>query len=848
MTKRTIFKIIGFIVTFLITLLVLENLMNMGSADMTGEMAPASLPTAFIVIDGNELNMMHGYTTEMDPSSMHETITPIPSSRELEITIHPYDVSIRSLSFEVRSSDGERLVENTQIDKYTSDEGVIHAKLILKDLIEAGKEYNLILLLQDINGNQSRYYTRIIETEDYHVEEKLEYVLSFHEKLFSKAQAIELTSYLEPNSSGDNSTYAHVDIHSSFEQVTYGDLNAVQYGDTYAYITELHEQTGNIRLEYQVLLGTGTNRLACHATELYRIRYTADRMYLLSYDRYMSQDYDERDLSLYTKNKISLGIHLPGDVEIRECDGGSVFAFTIGNRLFCYDIAAKKLSLLFSFYDSENNDARTRYDMHRIKILDVEETGNVTFMVYGYMNRGLNEGKVGIQISYFDSQMNTIEELCFIPYKKAANMLLSYVGRETYLSRSGVLYMNVDNNLFEIGLEDRTARMLVSGLGEDNCHVSDSQKMFVWEEKSEDDIYGSSVLQQMDFSDGKTTSVHADPGTELKALGFMGEDLIYGIARKSDIQKETATVIFPMYELIIADEVGNVLKRYSQDGYYVTDCTFVDNQINLTRVTRTEDGQYVAAEEDQIVNNETVTTDRNVVEKAVTESYQTVLQISAKSELDTEGLSFPNPPQVLFEGGREMALKSPASADSSYFLYEYGEITGIYANPANALMKAYEVAGIVYNNAGNVVWYKGNRVARNQIMAITGSQSTENSGNLATCLDTMLEFAGKSRNTQLLLDRGLQAEAILRENLPEAQVLNLSGCPMDAILYFVNKDIPVLGVAAEGREYLVIGFNDLNIVVMDPKQGDVYKVGMNDATEMFAEGGNTFITYLPAED
>ena len=43
---------------------------------------------------------------------------------------------------------------------------------------------------------------------------------------------------------------------------------------------------------------------------------------------------------------------------------------------------------------------------------------------------------------------------------------------------------------------------------------------------------------------------------------------------------------------------------------------------------------------------------------------------------------------------------------------------------------------------------------------------------------------------------------------------------------------------------LVIGFNELNIVVMDPSDGTVYKIGMNDATEMFEENGNRFITYM----
>ena len=38
--------------------------------------------------------------------------------------------------------------------------------------------------------------------------------------------------------------------------------------------------------------------------------------------------------------------------------------------------------------------------------------------------------------------------------------------------------------------------------------------------------------------------------------------------------------------------------------------------------------------------------------------------------------------------------------------------------------------------------------------------------------------------------------------------------------------------------------NELNIVVMDPSTGTVYKIGMNDATDLFKKYGNSFITYI----
>ena len=129
-------------------------------------------------------------------------------------------------------------------------------------------------------------------------------------------------------------------------------------------------------------------------------------------------------------------------------------------------------------------------------------------------------------------------------------------------------------------------------------------------------------------------------------------------------------------------------------------------------------------------------------------------------------------------------------------------------------------------------------------MAITGKTVDENGSQLATCLDTILEFEGIVKNVQPMLDRGRSVEQILEENLNGARVLELRGVSLDAVLYYTNKDIPVLVNLEDGKAVLLIGFNELNVVVMNPETGTVYKVGMNDATNMFWQNGNAFVTYM----
>ena len=122
-------------------------------------------------------------------------------------------------------------------------------------------------------------------------------------------------------------------------------------------------------------------------------------------------------------------------------------------------------------------------------------------------------------------------------------------------------------------------------------------------------------------------------------------------------------------------------------------------------------------------------------------------------------------------------------------------------------------------------------------MAIKEESVTEQKNSLAVCLDNILRHAGITRNTEYDLAQGKTATTILSENMTGVQVLDLSGCTLDAVLYYVNQDIPVLAILEDGEAVLVTGFNEFNVVIMEPATGKLYKKGMNDATAWFAENG-----------
>ena len=846
--KKSVLKGIFFGVVLFAALFGFETVMNLGNTDMTADMPPASYPLVYMNVSGEQVNCLHGYRNEMEVSYMRDTITPLENSRDLGITVEKFGTGIESVSYQVRSGDGSRLIEDTDITEYEESENFLTAYFTLKDLLEQGKEYNLIISLRLDSGRDIFYYTRILLGEDYHTWEKVEFVKKFHADTYDRENAGEnLAMYLEPNRDGDNSTFSRVDIHSSVNQVTWGDLTVNQVSEAVVDIKEMMSQTASFQVHYEVQIpyeGREENYLV---TEYYRIRYTSDRIYLLDFEREMSELFDERK-NVYNGNKISLGIQGSDDVELTECDGGNIFAFVVGNRLFSYNVADNKLAVLFSFQDRDNHDRRTVYDKHRVKVLNVDEAGNVQFVVYGYMNRGRHEGENGVQVNLYNSSQNTVEEMAFIPYAKSPELLEQDMNKLSFAGNNNRFYMMVDSTIYEMNLSSRQCRIIAVNLDSDSFKVSEEGKMLAWVEEGR---YAAQSMQLMNLMSGKRMEIKAGYGEYVQPLGFMGDDLIYGIADRSDVAKDSSgRIFFPMHTIRIQDEKENILKEYTVPDTYVISCSVQDNQIMLYRVRKSvdeESGELIYEEEisDQIMYSKKEDAGKNLVETVVVDVMETLTQIAVKSEINTDTLKLLTPREVLFEGENKIALQNIPETVKRYFVYTIHGLTGVYTEAAAAVNYAYEAAGVVTDNTGSYVWYRGNRVTRNQIMKIVGGEAeNETTSQLAVCLNTILEFEGVNRSTQYMLDSGKTTVEILQENIPNIQVLDLTGCTLDAILYYTNQDIPVLTTLEDGSAFLITGFNELNIVVMDPKDGTVYKVGMNDAAAMFQENGNRFITYM----
>ena len=655
--KKRVTKAVVLSVIFILSVIIIGKITNKGNTDMTAEIGNATYPVITTVVGEVEANTLHGYTYEMQAEFMRDTITPLKEDRKLTIHISQSELAIKEITYEVRSLDTTRLVEDNKVEGFTQKEDGIWAEIPIKDLIDKETEYILTIVLKCDRNKEIRYYTRIVLSANQHATEHIKFAGELQEKIYNrdKTASQDVVKYLESNASGDNSSYHYVDIHSSYEQVTWGNLEVKIESEVIPKIKELSDSIGTIKYDYMVsIVNEEGEKDYFNVEEYYYVRYTTDRMYLLDYERFANEIFNPVKERFQGKG-IGLGV-VGEDIEYEENVDGTIVSFIQENTLWQYNNNTDRIVKVFGFINNSVQDARDNYDQHKIKIVDMDENGNMQFMVCGYMNRGRHEGETGIAMYYYDSVINCIEEEVFLPSTKPYQLIKEDIGNLIYVNRNNEMYIYLEGNVYKIDLMTHTYEVIVSGLSSGTYTVSNDNSMFAWQEELE--AYNSQNINVLSFSDGNNYKVTADTNECIAPLGFMQKDFIYGIAVKDDIQYDVSGVMrFPMHSICIRNEESEEI-RYNKAGIYIMSTSLKDNVIQLERCERAFDGSYKEVEGDSIVNNDFVEETNVKITKLVTETMETEYKIELAYDISESIPKLLTPREVVFEKSRNVEIET----------------------------------------------------------------------------------------------------------------------------------------------------------------------------------------------
>ncbi|MBR4027635.1 MAG: hypothetical protein IKJ01_08825 [Lachnospiraceae bacterium] len=840
--SKKVMKPIVLLVVFIAALAVFSILTNNENKDLTTTMKGASLPVMQFVYDDVVMNELHGYTQEMNPLFVRNSIIPLDAQRTLTMELMCYGQEVSGLSYEIRSMDSNRLLSNDEIQDYTIEGEKISCQLQLPTLLTNNEEYIMIwkVLLEE---DPVYYYTRIIFETDCYTKECLDFALQFHGYTFREDADEFIPTYMDP-ATGDATTLQYVDLACTLKQLTWAEFTGVKLTEPVAYFQEINDSYNVITLSYIMTNVNEANETEYYnVEEYYRLRQTSQRMYVLNFERTMEQIFRGENDFLINDNAILLGIR-NNDIEYLANDSGDCVAFVQQGELWCYDGGNNIISQVFGFRSAEGMDNRENYDQHDIKIIRVDEAGSIDFIVYGYMNRGIHEGKVGIGVYHYDGLAHTIEEEVFIPSVKSYEVLKAELGKLLYVNEQKILYFIWNSNLYRVDLNTYDVTVELEDMTEECFAVSESSRYFAWVEQEV--LYSSQKIQLADFKTGKIYEIKTEDNTYLRPLAFVGEDFVYGIAKISDIiTNVSGNTIFPMCELKIlntSEDKQDVIKTYVPSNGYIGKTT-VDKMNIYIDLVSLQNGYLIKHGEDTIMNREPASGNEVYIKEIVTNTKQTQMTLRMKEQNISTVTNIIIPKQILLEEAR-IAEIMPKDSDEWYYVYVKGEVVLATEDISYAIKVANQHLGIILNEQQKYIWKRSRDTQKNVFTDLSVNESDASANSLIQSMSIILMRENMGQSVSHLVQEGNSPREILQSALPDMEVFELHGSTTEELLYFIHKGTPVLAMTGKNEAVLLIGYSANRIYYYNPQNHVTSNLSYEEADTMFAQSGSRFFVYV----
>ena len=378
--------------------------------------------------------------------------------------------------------------------------------------------------------------------------------------------------------------------------------------------------------------------------------------------------------------------------------------------------------------------------------------------------------------------------------------------------------MLAGGTLYEIDMANEEQTVLAEGLEEGQYVTSDDGQLAAYQTSGT--LYEASEVTVMDLETGDSYTVQAEQDASIRPLGFVNADFVCGMSRQSDAGRTVSgEEVYPMYKVEIRSSADKVQRTYQSDSDYVLGVEVSGGMINLERVVKSGDS-YTQIASSQITSNEEKKESNISLESYVTDLKETQMRLTFADGIPDRDPKVLRPKQVLYEQAAQVAFEETGEGDV-YYVYGTGRFQGTYDRAGDAIVKADEVSGVVVSGDQKYVWERGNRYLE---YLITDRDDAVN--------------ALRER-----LAGGASAVDAVREVLG-GQILDLTGCTTEEMLYIVNNNMPVVGVVGDGSSVILIGYDQSYVTYIETATGNRTAISYEQMDSLLAGSGRTFISAL----
>lgn len=786
------------------------------SSTRSVKLTDSELPVLVVQTDSdNYYNLLNGYKNTMDVKYIHDSLAIVSGKAStLSFKVIGYKDEDLRIDYEIVDYTGNNIYDRMELEPSGKKGEEILLEIPVKSILAEDKELMLHITLYQNHDNPIHYYMRVQQGHARLVDNYIEYITDFVNACIEKNKKV--AQYIEPDPKEDNTNLACVNIHSSYENITFGELNPQREGDVQIELCEINDDVAMFKCRYRLVLSQKEKEASkqLEVTEHYRLRKGADRVILLNFERNIRELFRPDDNS-FGKNRLYLGM-TSDDLECLATDKGDRIFFKKNRQLWAYNNSSGNFTEISLWMDS-GMLFRDRYDM---KLLNIDQAGNVDFLVYGYIPSGEHEGMNGVVLYRYDADLNSVIERLAIHSDRGFAYIKKGIENLAYLGVDNKFYIEVGDEIYSINLSFTDSDVLPEEkLNAKRAVVSESKRYIAYVEEGKSVKNGIHIFEKIwikDLMNATTTELKAEKNCSFMPLGFLGDDLVYGEYELRDIGEDRfGNFLHPAKKIKIISMGGEVKKEYFSKKSFISHIEIKDSSIEIYRLKK-KSGIYVTESNERIIysrinRQESVGFDLDFVEDKGKKK-QGVLIFPGRI---TDGVHRVLKPVLAIDASATVIHSTGTVSPEHYYVFHYGDIVRLYNNFMSAINYAYELAGAVVHVSEGTVW-----------------QRTSYSDSYVIDYDSIDEryYLIKTLNSSIKEKNAVQP---------------LNGVDLNNVLYFIKHDIPVLANTKEKGRLLITGYDDYNIVMRAYNEkgalSEEFYYGKKDSEALFIRNNNSFL-------
>ncbi len=772
-----------------------------GGNAVTADASGGELPVLTFRYGNYTVNRLLGYTVEQNPLLARAQFIVPDSEGVIQIVINERGTDVRKLLYEVIDTSDGHTVSEGQISAFDYRDDGKYVRLKPDTEFEFGREYAAAITLITSESKRVYYYFRIKSYDVPAVTEKLDFILNFSEKCRSKDTKY-VIPYLESTYRGLSKSYAHVDIHDSYQMVCWGNLTPTMASDISIEINEFYKYIAVVTLRYTVTVDNASGRESYIVSEKFRIQQGTGYAYLLNYERDTEAVFDLSLMSL-SQGELKLGITGNTNVDLLYSKDSSQLAFVRDNVLYYYNLPENHVSKVYSTILGVDIPSEASRDSG-IKLLRMDDDGTIYFMVHGYISSGTYEGKTGLVVYEYYHHLNRVQEVLFIPLAMTYDQLTCELGGFAYMNSNNVFFFQLHSHIYSYNLTTKVLNEVSTATLSQDAIFLPGLAYAAWQQEGD-----MQTIHLLYLETGERKQISVGEGEIIRLLSQIDSNLILGYGKESDKAFfSDGTPYYPVTTIRILDSSEKILKEYHKDGFYITDIENTSTSIKLLRVTKKGNDYEPAGNEFILIKNPDETAAFEITTRA-TDQMLTEYYLSLPSKYDFKNIPRTSLAKVtVLTSNTAVYLDELQSESNRFYVFSYGHMIAITNEVATALTKADDNAtvGVVLNGKGEVLWERGVMAKSSDLSASVIAKAKE------------LYQKGLTENT-----------------------LSCTGASLSQMMYFVYKDTPVFAMYDENTPILFTSYNSTTVTYLNLKTGKTITAPSNRLSATLEEGGNPFM-------